>query len=245
MKLRLLALLLLGTALAAGGAGVATTAQEPAATASAFGITVLVPGQPGGAAAVAGVPVGSPSGAADSFVYPADGSIVRTGALSASAAARASAQPNANAVSDVLGVALFNGEITFDSAAGRAKTAGGAAETIGSAVANLMVLGQPVGAAPNLRIALADWGYLVTLEGSSESTAADARASVTAVHVTLTADHAGLPAGSEILVGRAEAAASAPPVTTTTVTTPTTTQRTTTTRRPPGPQQTTTTAPLP
>jgi len=245
MKLRLLALLLLGTALAAGGAGVATTAQEPVATASAFGITVLVPGQAGGAAAVAGVPVGSPSSAADSFVYPADGSIVRTGALSASAAARTGGQPTANAVSDVLGVALFNGEITFDSAAGRAKTAGGAADTLGSAVANLVILGQPVGAAPNLRLALGDWGYLVTLEGSNETTATDARSSVTALHVTLTADHAGLPAGSEILVGRAEAATSVPPATTTTVTTPTTTQKTTTTtRRPPGPQKTTT-APLP
>ena len=146
------AILALGLALAAAGAGTGTTAQEPVATAGAYGITVLVPGQAGGAAAVAGVPVGSPSSAADSFVYPADGSIVRTGALSASAAARATAQPTANAVSDVLGVALFNGEITFDSAGGRAKTAGGGADTIGSAVANLVVLGQPVGAAPNLRL---------------------------------------------------------------------------------------------
>jgi murein DD-endopeptidase MepM/ murein hydrolase activator NlpD len=245
VTLRLLALFLLGLALAAGGAGVATTAQQATATAGSFGITVLVPGQAGGAAAVAGVPVGSPSGAADSFAYPADGSIVRTGALSASAAARAdAAQPSANAVSDVLGVALFNGEITFDGAAGRAKVAGGASDTTGAGVTNLVVLGQPVAAAPNLRIALGDWGYLVTLEGGAERNATDARASVTAVHVTLTAEHAGLPAGSEILVGRAEAAASVPRVTTTTVTTPTTTAATTTTRRPPGPQKKTT-VPLP
>jgi murein DD-endopeptidase MepM/ murein hydrolase activator NlpD len=231
-------------ALAAGGAGVATTAQQPVATASSFGITVIVPGQAGGAAAVAGVPVGSPSGAADSFAYPADGSAVRTGALSASAAARADEQLSANAVSDVLSVALFNGEITFDSAAGRAKAAAGAADTTGAAVTNLVVLGQPVAAAPNLRLALGDWGYLVTLEGGAEQNSNGVRAALTAVHVTLTAEHAGLPAGSEIIIGRADVATSMPAVTTTTVTTPTTTEKKTTTQRPPGPQRTTR-APLP
>jgi murein DD-endopeptidase MepM/ murein hydrolase activator NlpD len=53
---------------------------------------------------------------------------------------------------------------------------------------------------------------------------------VTAVHVTLTAEHAGLPAGTEILIGHAEAETSAPVVEEPT----TTTAPTTTEKQPPG-----------
>jgi murein DD-endopeptidase MepM/ murein hydrolase activator NlpD len=228
VKSRLITLFVLAFALAAGGAGVATTAKQPAATASAYGITVVVPGQPGVSTAAVGLPGAEAIGAADSFAYPADGSIVRTGALSSSVSAQPTATPRAQAVNDVLTVALFNGEITFDSVAARAK-ATTSADVAGSTVTNLVVLGQPVTPAPNGRFALGDWGFLVTLEGGIEeidnADGREVRAAVTAVHVTLTAEHAGLPAGTEILIGHAEAAASAPvldePTTTTTV--PTTT----------------------
>ena len=213
MKRRLAALFLLAFALAAGGAGVATTAKQPVATAGAYGITVVVPGQPGASAAAAGLPGAEAIGAADSFAYPADGSIVRTGALSSSVSAQPATVPRAQAVNDVLAVALFNGEITFDGAAARAK-ASTRADVDGSAVTNLVVLGQAVAAAPNQRFALGDWGFLVTLEGGIEEaeidSSRDVRAAITAIHVTLTAEHAGLPAGTEILIGHAEAAAAAP-----------------------------------
>ena len=228
MNRRLLALFLLASALAAGGAGVATTAKQPVATASAYAITVVVPGQAGASTAAVGLPGSEAIAAADSFAYPADGSIVRTGALSSSVSAQPAVPPRAQAVSDVLAVALFNGEITFDAAAARAKSSS-SADTAGSAVSNLVVLGQFVTAAPNQRVALGDWGFLVTLEGGIEESdtaeARSARAAVTAVHVTLTAEHAGLPAGSEILIGHAEAAAAAPIVEepTSTTTAPTTT----------------------
>jgi hypothetical protein len=63
--------------------------------------------------------------------------------------------------------------------------------------------------APNGRVALADWGYLVTLEQSSGTTTAAGglqgfRGSVVALDVHLNAAHGGLPAGSEIQVGYAE-----------------------------------------
>ena len=228
MKRRLTALFLLASALAAGGAGVATTAKQAVATASAYGITIVVPGQAGTSAASAGLPGAEATGAADSFAFPADGSVVRSGALSSSVSAQPTAPPRAQAVNDVLAVALFNGEITFDSAAARA-TAAATTDVNGSAVANLVIFGQVVAAAPNQRFALGDWGFLVTLEGGVEESDAggsrDVRAAVTAVHVTLTAEHAGLPAGTEILIGHAEAATSAPIVEepTTTATTPTTT----------------------
>ena len=73
---RLLPLLVLAAALASGGAGVATSAKPPAATASAYGISVVVPGQAGASAGAAAAPGGSETGIASSFAFPADGSIV-------------------------------------------------------------------------------------------------------------------------------------------------------------------------
>jgi murein DD-endopeptidase MepM/ murein hydrolase activator NlpD len=90
-----------------------------------------------------------------------------------------------------------------------------------------------VAAAPNARYPLADWGYVVTLEQFAEApvleNVREARASVTALHVVLTADHGGLPAGTEIFVGRAEVAASIPVA-------PTETAPTTTAPPPPKPK---------
>ncbi|MCP9484602.1 MAG: M23 family metallopeptidase [Gaiellaceae bacterium MAG52_C11] len=243
MTYRLTALLLLAGGLAAGVTGVATTAQQPAASASAYAISVIVPGQAGAAAGGVSVPGGDPTSLANSFAYPADGSIVRAGALSSSASASPEAGGASDAVTDVLGVSLFNGEITLDGAAGRARSSSFAADTTGSSVTNLLVAGQAVGAAPNQRVALGDWGTLVTLEGAAERTTGstiDAHATVTAVRVTLTAEHGGLPAGSEILIGHAETAISVPvppeALTPTTPTTPTTsTTSTTTTTSEPAP----------
>jgi murein DD-endopeptidase MepM/ murein hydrolase activator NlpD len=206
------------------GAGIGTGAKTPVASASAYAISGLVPGQPGAAAGAAVAPGDGNTGLADAFAYPDDGSIVRTGPLSSSVSTRTDAGAAAYSVTDVLGVSLFGGEITFDSAAGRASAAGAESNTSGSAVANLVVAGQPVGAVPNQRFTLGDWGTVVTLEQTVERAssggAANARASVTAIHVILTAEHAGLPAGTEILIGHAESAASTPAVAAGTTTAP-------------------------
>ncbi|HUQ22849.1 MAG TPA: M23 family metallopeptidase [Gaiellaceae bacterium] len=209
MYLRLLALLLLSGALAAAGSSASTPTKPPVVSASAYGISVSVPGQPGAGAASASAPGATPTGVADAFAYPADGLSARTGAQSSSVSARGSA---GHAVTDVLAISLLNGEITADGAAGRANASGAGSDTIGSQVTNLVLLGQPVTATANGRFPLADWGYAVTLEQVADTSVAEAtrnaRASVTALRVVLTADHAGLPAGSEIVVAHAEASAS-------------------------------------
>jgi len=213
VRRRLAALFALTAALAAVGASVGSTAKKPAASASAYAISVVVPGQSGASAGTAVAPGDADTGLADSFVYPADGSLIRTGALSSSVSARTDAGAAAHGVTDILGVSLFGGEISFDSAAGRAKASDLGADAAGSSVTNLVILGQPVTATPNQRFPLGDWGSLVTLEESIETTAGasrNARAAVTAVRVQLTAEHAGLPAGSEISVGHAEAATTTP-----------------------------------
>lgn len=211
---RLAALLLLAVSLAGGAAHASSSAKPAVVSAGAYGITVIVPGQPSAGAASASAPGTAVTGAADAFAHPADGSAARTGALSSSVSARDTGVVGAQAVTDVLDVSLFAGEITATSVSARAKVSDTGADVAGSAVQGLVVLGQGVAAAPNQRVPLGDWGYVVTLEQSAGSAVASgtrsASAALTGLHVVLTADHGGLPAGSEILVGHAEAAASTP-----------------------------------
>ena len=213
MTARLLVLFLLSGILAAGGSSASTPATPGVVSAGAYGISVSVPGQPATGAASASAPGASVTGVADGFAYPADGASARTGAQSSSVSARGTI---AQAVTDVLSISLLNGEITADSIAGRARASANGPDTAGSQVTNLILLGQPALATANARYPLADWGYAVTLEQVTESSVADGtrstRAAVTALRVVLTADHGGLPAGAEILVGHAEASASAPEV---------------------------------
>ena len=142
-------------------------------SARAYGISVSVPGQPGAGAAAASMPGGTETGVTDGFAYPADGVSARTGAQSSSVSAQGVA---AHAVTDVLAISLLNGEITADSAAGRANASATGADVAGSQVTNLVLLGQPAAATPNGRFPLGDWGYAVTLEQAADSPSRTARA---------------------------------------------------------------------
>jgi murein DD-endopeptidase MepM/ murein hydrolase activator NlpD len=211
VPLRLLALFLLACCLATIGASTGTTAKTPVVSAGAYAVQVNIPGQPGASAGGATAPSEVTTATGDTFVYPADGSAVKTGGLSSSAFAEGT---TAQGVSDVLGISLFNGEITADSVAARAKASPTASDALGSAVTNLVLLGQGVTPAANQRFPLGDWGYATTLELAAEAPVADntrnARAAVTTFHVVLLADHGGLPVGTEILIGHAEASSSTP-----------------------------------
>jgi murein DD-endopeptidase MepM/ murein hydrolase activator NlpD len=224
----LLAVLAIG--LVAGAVGVGAPTPGGASSASAFAIRLSIPGQPGATVAEAAAPGAGPASASDAFVYPADGSAVRAGASSSSTAVRGGDAPSAHAVSDLISLSLFNGELTAESVAARAKAvaspSAASADAVGSELVRLTVLGQPVTPTPNQRIALGDWGVAIVLEqGSGRDAAPGANSAdvfVAALHVTLVADHGGLPAGTEIQVGYAEAAASAPTEQASTATTATT-----------------------
>jgi len=210
--------LVLGLALAAAAlAGVAGAASPSdsngGASASAYALRIVVPGQPAAVQAQAAAP---PDGVAsgDSFEFPADGSVVKTGALTASVSAASGARSTASAASDVASLTLFNGEITADSTSGRAHSSASASDSggdvSGTGFTNLIVLGQVVPQpTPNQRISLADWGYALLLEqgsnGAPTSPGQGYHGFVTALDVHLTADHGGLPAGTEIEIGYAEA----------------------------------------
>jgi murein DD-endopeptidase MepM/ murein hydrolase activator NlpD len=222
-----LALGLLAVALVLASAGAAGPGAAPGASAQAFAVKVAVPGQPENATSVVSAPPNETSFAA-SFAAPS----VAAGAISAGATTSEGAAALGSASSDVTALSLFGGEITADGVSGRAKATAGpqgaAGDFSGSGVSNLVVLGQAVQPAPNLRVALGDWGYLIVLaQGIDQSAPKGARGwhgTVTALDVHLNAPHGDLPAGTEILVGYAEAAAmTAPPTPTTTAEVPTTT----------------------
>jgi murein DD-endopeptidase MepM/ murein hydrolase activator NlpD len=210
-----LAVLVAGT-VGAGGAG-----STAGASARAVAISVVVPGQAGSSAGVISAP---PDHAAfgSAFAYPADGSVVSTGAISASASTTSGTSATAAATSQVGSLSLFGGEVTATAIEGTARgsTRGRSArgDFSGASVSGLTVLGVAAAAAPNGRVALGDWGYAVTLEqGTDRSSGAGGyqgyHGFVTALAIHLTAAHGNLPAGSEIRVGYAEASvqASAPP----------------------------------
>src|SRR5207245_5515343 len=97
---------------------------------------------------------------------------------------------------------------TADAVAARASAgggvSGGSASFDGAAVTNLVALGQPVGTAPGTRVQLGDWGSLSVLLQDAPPAAGSpprSQATLTAIDVHLDADHGGLPAGSEIVVG--------------------------------------------
>jgi murein DD-endopeptidase MepM/ murein hydrolase activator NlpD len=189
----------------------AQAAGSPASSARATGISVSVPG--GSSASAAGVSAPPRRSASSGGWSYADGAVAIG---SATSAARAAGGESA-ASSSIQSVSLFGGEITADAVFSKASAhaSGKAADgSLGaSSVSNLVVLGQGVSASPNKRVVLADWGYVVLLEQAvvrQKSSQLGYRGFVSGLHVVLTAAHGGLPAGTQIVVGYAEAAASAP-----------------------------------
>jgi Peptidase family M23 len=194
--------------LVAGTAGASSNGTQAGATASAYGVRVV----PGGSSTAVSAPpnaVGFTSG----FAYPSDGSVITTGSISASASTDVAANARSTASSSISSVSLFGGEVTASNVTARATGSTSAQSATGSldgsSVSGLTVNGAAASAGPNGRVALGDWGYAITLEqaqvSSSPGKTQSFRGYVTGLDIHLTADHGGLTAGSEILVGYAEA----------------------------------------
>jgi murein DD-endopeptidase MepM/ murein hydrolase activator NlpD len=193
------------------GAPSATSRGKPSA--KAVGIQVSVPGQGGASGGVVSAPPDA-VGVGGSFAYPADGSIATAGSVSSSVSATAGATTTANASIEVGGLSLFGGEITAGSITvrGTAKAGNGVTgDAKGSAVQGLVVLGQPVGGTPGTSVAYGSWGSVSILQQSGEpfagSNGRGFHARVTGLLVHLNAEHAGAPAGTDILVGYLEVSA--------------------------------------
>jgi murein DD-endopeptidase MepM/ murein hydrolase activator NlpD len=155
-------------------------------------------------------------GVGGSFAYPADGSVAQASSVASSVSAKGGV---ATATVTVSGLSLFGGEVTVSSisakATARASAKAASGSTAGSGVSGLAVQGQAVGSSGT--VALGDWGTATVLQQSSSPYgSAEARgynAGVTALHVHLNTEHAGLPAGTDVVVGYVDVAVeAAPPV---------------------------------
>jgi murein DD-endopeptidase MepM/ murein hydrolase activator NlpD len=156
----------------------------------------------------------STSADVQSFVYPADGSVVNIGRSRDALFVAPGAAATAESYGELIVVSLFNGEIvagkvTASATAGASVRSAGA-ETSLSSVQGLRALGRDIPSTPGTTTSLEDWGTLDVLSastGSRKSGPPAAQASVTALRITLSAAHGGLPAGSEIVIGTASATA--------------------------------------
>ncbi|HEY6961232.1 MAG TPA: M23 family metallopeptidase [Gaiellaceae bacterium] len=233
---RRLALLALLALLVAVSTSAGSGDRTPGAASSAWAIKVSVPGQADQATTTVSSPPAAQPALGGAFAVPADGSVLSAASTTASATTNVQRNAAAKAEADVTKLSVFGGEITADAVSARASAgtgySGAGGNTNGSAVTNLVALGQPVTGA---HAALADWGQLtvgaVAVDRSAPDGAHGYHTSVIEIDIHLTADHGGLPAGSEIQVGYADAAAQTapPPAPTATVANPTTTIATTTT----------------
>jgi murein DD-endopeptidase MepM/ murein hydrolase activator NlpD len=214
---RRLALPLLLALLVFVSASSGSDARTPGAAASAWAVKVTVPNQPDTTSPAVSSPPAVQPVTTGAFAYPSDGSIVSVASTTATATTEVEQNAGAKAESDVTQVSLFKGEITADAVTARASAgtgpSGAGGNVNGSTVTNLQVNGQPVTA--GTRIPLAGWGVLTLgTEGTDRSAPAGAlgyHTFVTELDVRLTADHDGLPAGSEIQIGYADAAAQTAP----------------------------------
>ena len=186
----------------------AASAHELQASASStgYGIKVLLPNQ---APIVAGYvdDADSTVAAPVSFAYPGDGSILRAESVAGRSWAMGG---RAQARADLRSVSLFGGEITIGSVVARTQASAKKEEESfdGTFVTSLNVLGQSIEPYPDLRVPVGDWGHLTLIQQRSQPAGVTSlRGWVTAVDVQLDVDHAGVPVGTRILIGYAEASA--------------------------------------
>jgi murein DD-endopeptidase MepM/ murein hydrolase activator NlpD len=198
----------------AGSSG--AVVPSPASSASAFGVRVVVPGK---TTASAGSISSPPQSAASLVGWAYGDGAVTTGAITGGTNATVDDDRGVGrAVVQVGSVSLFGGEVTADAvtskSVSRASRSSAGGDLSGSGVSNLVVSGASVAATPNAKITLGDWGYAVALEQAvtnlNTTQRRGHRGFVVGLHVHLSAAHGGLPAGTEIFIGYAEAAATAP-----------------------------------
>jgi murein DD-endopeptidase MepM/ murein hydrolase activator NlpD len=198
-----------------GSGGVSSAVGGGTSSAEAFAIQISIPGRGGSMGGAVSAPPDA-VGVGGAFAYPADGSVAQAASISSGVSADGGVS-NANVT--VSSLSLFGGEVTVGSvtvkAGAKASAKAASGSTAGSAVTGLVVGGQPVTPAPNSPVPLGDWGTATVLEQSGSAygskRARGYNAGVTALQVHLNLDHAGLPAGTDIVVGYADVAAEAIP----------------------------------
>lgn len=212
LRRRLIWLVPLGVLIVSATARALPATSEAGAEAHAFAIKISVPEQGVISTAEASAPPNASVPAA-AFSYPADGSIVRAQSASASASATdTGGAATGMASSELDGIQLFGGEIAisrlFASAVATATPEQANGNTSETAVEGATYLGQPIALSTSGRFQLGDWGYIQALLKSSSGGDPNTKGrheTMQALDLHVVADHGGLPAGSDIVIGWAYA----------------------------------------
>jgi murein DD-endopeptidase MepM/ murein hydrolase activator NlpD len=193
-----------------GSAGAPSAVGVGAPSAEAFGISVSAPGRGSATGGYAQAPPNGSGGGG--FAFPGDGSIASVASITTTVSGVAgAAKTTASASVQVSGISLFGGEITIGSVTARstatATPSSATGSTSGSAVSGLTVLGQPVSGSTSY----GSWGSVSVMQQSAapfgERGMKGFQAGVTAVVVHLNAEHNGVPAGTDIVIGYIDVAA--------------------------------------
>ena len=155
-----------------------------------------------------------------SFQYPADGSVVSVGRSRAAVFASPGSAAATQSFAEAIVLSLFNGEIVAGKITASV-SAGASARSVGterraSEVQGLRALGRDIPSAPGTPArGLGHADRPAGTAGARKAGPPGAQASLTALRIRLSAAHGGLPAGSEIVIGIAQATSvadlSAPP----------------------------------
>jgi murein DD-endopeptidase MepM/ murein hydrolase activator NlpD len=215
-RLALAALALASTVALSVGSASATRSAPDLTAARAFAVQVAVPGQAGGATPSVAAPPDA-VGVGGSFAYPADGSLISAGSVTYGAFANPGTSATASASAEVSTISIFGGDVTVAGVTAKSRASANvkasSADSSGSVVSGLVIQGQAVSPASGTQFPIGDWGYVVTLQQGLTSLdtkgSPGTRAFVTGLQARLTADHYGLPAGTEVMIGYAEAGAKA------------------------------------
>ncbi len=208
MRARFVALVLAAVAAGVAAAVALAAPSSERASATAIAVIVKVPGQ----ADVSAGTVSAPPTATETVAGYAFGESVLVAGGVARAQTGPGAAPHAVASGELNGISLLGGAVTLDRVVVRAEALASGDPTgnfSGSRLEGLTVLGTQVAPSANGRIELGEIGYAVALEQAVQHEDGDGpgyRGFVAALHVYLTSARAGLPAGSEIILGYAEAA---------------------------------------
>jgi murein DD-endopeptidase MepM/ murein hydrolase activator NlpD len=199
-----LALACAGALLALASAGSSAPAVN-VATSQAFAIKIIVPGQSGAITGSVAAPKDSILFGAG-YSYPDDGSVLTSGAITSSASADPAQTSTAGASAEVTGLSLFGGEVTASRVAAKVQAAAGALGSSGDFGGTIV---SGIGGSAVAGNTLGNWGKLTVGTGAGASNDTDQQkaweGSALALDIKLTADHGGLPAGSEIQIGYVEA----------------------------------------
>jgi len=223
LRRRLIWILPLAVLLVTATARAVPTASEAGASASAYAIKISVPGQGVFGPAEAGAPPDETLPIVP-YTYPAaDGSVVRISSATASTTATfKGGAATGMATAELYGIQLFNGEISIEHLVASAIAGATPQEANGTTsqtvISGVTYLGQPIAISANGRVELGDWGYIQTLVSSASPGDPGTQGwhqSMLALDLHLVADHGGLPAQSEIVIGWVDASAQSENQTTT------------------------------